>query len=158
LPGKINFIRWIKYKYLQFIRIKDYPGSIAIGTALGISFDVLPTFGLGVIFAYLLATLLRVNRLAALLSAVVFKLAIPVFIYINVQTGQLFIKDNSTVAVELVSNPWYFFNWSHLGVSFLFGSIINAFLVFGFTFFATYRFVSWRRSRSKNTKKSSSLF
>jgi hypothetical protein len=155
LPRKLNFIRWIKYKYLQFIRIKDHPGSIAIGAALGISFDVLPTFGLGVIFAYFLATLLKVNRLAALLSAVVFKLAIPVFIYVNVQTGQLFIKDQSSVGLDLVSNPWYFFNWSHLGVSFLLGSVINAFLIFGATFLATYRFVWWRRSRSKNTKKNS---
>lgn len=150
MPGKLNFTRWIKYKYLLFIRIKDYPGSIATGAALGISFDILPTFGLGVIFAYLLATVLRVNRLAALLAAVVFKLAIPIFIYMNVQMGQIFIKDNRPIPVEIVADPKVIFNWSYLGTSFLLGSAINALIAFVITFVIVYRFISWRRSRRSN--------
>lgn len=77
---RIRLGRWLKYKYTLFMRIKDSPASIATGAALGISFDVLPTFGLGVFFAFFLAALLKVNRVAAVIGAVVFKLAIPLFI------------------------------------------------------------------------------
>lgn len=152
MPEKYNLIRWIRYKYVRFVRIKDHPASIATGVGLGISFDILPTFGTGVIFAYLLATALKVNRLAALLAAVVFKLAIPIFIYVNVQMGQLFVKDPVPVDPYAVVKPWSI-DWSHLGASFLLGSVINALLAFVIAYFATYYFVSWKRRHKVFRKK-----
>jgi len=152
LPEKFNFIRWIRYKYVIFVRIKDHPASIATGVGLGISFDILPTFGTGVIFAYFIATILKVNRLATLLAAVVFKLAIPLFIYINVQMGQIFIKEPGQIDPHAMAKPWNF-DWSHLGASFLLGSVINAVLAFIISFFVTYRFVIWRRARKARKKR-----
>jgi len=151
---KLKQLRWLRYKYLTFVRIKDNPYNIAVGAALGISFDILPTFGLGVIAAYFIASLVRVNRLAAVISAVVFKLAIPFFIFINLKTGQLFIKEDLIQAnddliqanMELIPHSWLNFDWSHLGRSFLLGSVINAVVFYGVAYFLVYRFLNWRRS------------
>lgn len=152
MPEKFNFMRWIRYKYVIFIRIKDHPASIATGVGLGIFFDVLPTFGTGVIFAYFLATLLKVNRLATLLAAVVFKLAIPIFIYINVQMGQIFIKEPVSIDPYAMTKPWSF-DWSYFGASFLLGSVINAVLAFIVSYIIAYYFVIWRRARKACKRK-----
>jgi hypothetical protein len=147
----VNFRRWLKYKYLTFMRIKDHPKNIAVGTALGIAFDVLPTFGMGVVIAYFLAAVIKVNRLAALISAVVFKLAIPFFVFINIKTGQLVMKSPvKGPSPELVESWHRGISWTHLGASFLVGSAINAVVLAVVAYFVTYQFVLWRRSRVAN--------
>lgn len=154
MPAKLQLFRWLKYKYLTFIRIKDSPRSIAIGAALGISFDVLPTFGAGIILAYFVALIIRVNRLAAVITAVVFKLAIPLFVYINIKTGSLFIKENYILPpLDLASFSWLHLNWQHLGVSYLLGSLLNACLVFVGTYLLIYLFIRWRNDRAASKKK-----
>lgn len=144
---KINLRRWLRYKYCNFVRIKDHPGSIATGAALGISFDVLPTFGLGVIFAYFLASVLRVNRVSTIISAVVFKLCIPLFAYLNLLTGSL-VMDEPMQKTAVGSNQnWLHYDWSTVGASFLVGSVINATLIYVLAYVITYYFVIWRRKR-----------
>jgi len=144
---KINLRRWLRYKYCNFIRIKDRPGSIATGVALGISFDVLPTFGLGVIFAYFLATVFKVNRVATIISAVVFKLCIPLFAYLNLLTGSLLMNEPMKKAAYEGHHSWRHYDWSVVGTSFLAGSIINAISIFALAYVITYNFVNWRRNR-----------
>lgn len=151
--AKIRPVRWLKYKYLKFIRIKDRPGSIATGAALGLFFDVLPTFGLGVIAAYFLATLLKVNRIATVISAVVFKLCIPVFAYLNFLTGSLIMNEPMRKTVPVPDQHYLFhFDWSAIGTSFLVGSVINASIFFVVAYTATYHFVCWRRRRAARLK------
>lgn len=151
---QLRFFRWIRYKYLTFIRIKDKPHNIAVGAALGISLDVVPTFGLGVVVAFFIARLIRVNSLAAVISAVVFKLAIPFFVFINIKTGGVFIEDPDVLnteryaRAELLPNPWLGFDWSHLGQSYLLGSVVNAAVIFVVTYLVVLQFVRWRRSKS----------
>ena len=155
LAKKVKLFRWLRYKYLLFIRIKDQPNKIAAGAALGVSFDVLPTFGLGVVAAFFIARLIRVNSLAAVISAVLFKLAIPFFIYINFKTGSLFINDPPQLngellsRAELMASPWFNFDWSRLGRSFILGSVINAAVCFGLVYLTVYFFVKWRRARQR---------
>lgn len=144
---KINLRRWLRYKYCNFIRIKDRPGSIATGVALGISFDVLPTFGLGVVFAYFLATVFKVNRVATIISAVVFKLCIPLFAYLNLLTGSLIMNEPMKKAVYEGHHSWRHYDWSVVGTSFIVGSIINAISIFALAYVITYYFVNWRRNR-----------
>lgn len=151
--GKINLRRWLRYKYCKFVRIKDRPGSIATGAALGISFDVLPTFGLGVIFAYFLASVLRVNRVATIISAVVFKLCIPLFAYLNLLTGSLVMGEPMQKAAAGSSHGWLHYDWSAVGVSFLVGSVINAAIFYVLAYLITYYFVIWRRKRTAERKK-----
>lgn len=147
---RIDIKRWLRYKYCRFIRIKDKPNNIAIGAALGVFFDVLPTFGLGVIFAYILAALMKVNRLATVISAVVFKLAIPFFVFINFKTGRIFIPFDR--AVYSVTGSWFSVGWHKYGISFLLGSAINSVLLCGLVYFVTYHFVTWRRARAARNK------
>jgi len=145
---KINPARWLKYKYLNFLRIKDRPASIATGAALGLSFDILPTFGLGVLVAYFLATLLKVNRVATVISAVVFKLCIPLFTYLNVVTGSIIMNEPLKNTAQAGQHFMLEYDWSALGLSFLVGSVINAALAYAVSYAATYYFVCWRRKRA----------
>lgn len=150
---KIQLFRWLRYKYLLFTRIKDQPGKIAAGAALGVSFDVLPTFGLGVFAAFFIARMVRVNSLAAVIGAVLFKLAIPFFVYINFKTGGLLISETAQLheglisSAELMTHPWFNFDWSRLGRSYVVGSFVNAVVCFGLVYFLVYFFVKWRRTR-----------
>lgn len=153
MPKKYNIKRWFRYKYLLFIRIKDNPRNIAVGAALGIAFDVLPTFGLGVIVAYFIATLLKVNRLATIISAVVFKAAIPFFVFINYKVGRFLLHGPHQVNKIKVYHAQAGFDWSHLGTSFLLGSVINSVIFYSLTYFLIYQFVNWRRSRAARLKK-----
>ncbi len=152
MPRKFNLPRWFKYKYVTVMRLKDHPGSIAMGAALGISFDVLPTFGLGVFAAYFVARMLKANAIATVIAAVVFKLALPFFAYANVQTGQIFIKEDITAVPDVLTASLFHVDWSYLGFSFLLGSVINAVLVYLVTYLVVYKFVCWRRRRGKPVK------
>ena len=145
MPQKTAPLRWLKYKYVTFNRIKDSPKNIAIGAGLGISFVVLP--GIGIIGAYFVARLIKANTIAALIVAGLSKLAIPFFIYLNIQTGQIFIRENIVVDPEIVTAPIFRVDWSHMGYSFLLGSAINALIAFIVTYFIVYRFVQWTQLR-----------
>lgn len=149
---KINLRRWLRYKYCNFIRIKDSPTSIATGAALGLAFDVLPTFGLGVVFAYLLATLLKVNRVATIISAVVFKLCIPLFAYLNLFIGSLVMNEPIRKAAYSGHQSWRHYDWSVVGTSFLVGSVINAIAFYALSYVVTYYFIRWRRNRQDRAR------
>ncbi len=153
MAKKFRVKRWFKYKYLTFIRIKDNPKSIATGAALGITFDVLPTFGTGVVIAYFIAAYFKANRLAALISAVVFKIAIPFFAYINLKTGRIFLDDSVFhVRNSALHHSWLHYDWSALGISFLLGSLVNSLVIYLVTYVLIYRFVLWKRNRALRAK------
>lgn len=153
MPKNKGLRRWLAYKYVTFVRIKDEPKSIAAGAALGIAFDILPTLGLGVFVSYFLAAILKVNRLATVISAVVFKLGIPFFCYINMKMGRLIVNEPIRRAPELGHYRGSFhFDWSVIGVSFLIGSIVNAIIFAVLTYVISYQFVCWRRNRTATLK------
>lgn len=63
--------RWIKLQYLKIIRIDDTPEKIALGMALGIASGILPTFGLGIIFAIFLALVFKANKVSAVIGTMI---------------------------------------------------------------------------------------
>lgn len=138
-----KFLRWVRYKFLKILRLRDSSDKVAKGVALGIAFNFLPTFGLGLIGAFLFAGLIRANQMAAVLSAILVKFGIPIFYLLNLAVGHLVLGDG--FIVEEGNMPHFSFseiNWGalkSLGFPFLIGSLINAvwtgvlayFLVFG---------------------------
>jgi len=60
--------RYLKLLYLKLYRINDSPQKIALGFGLGVFLGAMP--GAGVLAAIVLALLLRVNRISALLGAI----------------------------------------------------------------------------------------
>ncbi|MGB9802484.1 DUF2062 domain-containing protein [Desulfofundulus sp.] len=87
---KEKLIGWKNYlveKYNRVLDLPDAPYRIAHGVALGTALDFLPIPLLSIPVAYLLARALRVNALAAALSAIFFKWAVPVFYILNYLVG-----------------------------------------------------------------------
>ncbi|MBI2370521.1 MAG: DUF2062 domain-containing protein [Deltaproteobacteria bacterium] len=69
LPRRLR--RTLRYCYIKVVRINDSPRKVALGLALGVFLGIFPTFGIGFLFAILLATLFRWNKAAALLGGLV---------------------------------------------------------------------------------------
>jgi uncharacterized protein (DUF2062 family) len=64
----------------NLLKIKDSPQKIALGLGLGVFVGVMP--GLGLIAALVLATFLRLNKIAAALGALVTNTWLSVFIFL----------------------------------------------------------------------------
>lgn len=118
--------RWLRLKVLKIMRLRGEPDLIAKGIALGVSVDFLPTFGLGALFAYLFATIGKVNRVAAVLTSLVFKFLIIPFYAANILTGRFIMgrpTDNIDVSVKFA---WNLDSFKSLSDAFFIGSAINA--------------------------------
>lgn len=57
--------------------IKDTPQSVALGTAIGISFGFTPLFGMKVLLSLLLALVLRANKIAAVVGVALHDVVLP---------------------------------------------------------------------------------
>lgn len=146
---KIEIGRWLKKRYLTFIRLKDDPRLLAKGVAIGIALDFLPTFGLGLIGAYFIAILLRANRIAAVLSAVVFKLGIPFFYILNIIVGRTLLGKNINVPMDTPAKQslFHFSGFSDLSYAFLIGSVINTIFVSVTVYYIVLKFLHLRKER-----------
>ncbi|MBI5379725.1 MAG: DUF2062 domain-containing protein [Nitrospirae bacterium] len=68
---KRSLRRWLRYQYLNLVRIDDTPEKIAWGMALGVFLGFFPTFGLGIILAVVLSAYFHINKVAAVLGTFV---------------------------------------------------------------------------------------
>ncbi|MFZ7104884.1 MAG: DUF2062 domain-containing protein [Peptococcaceae bacterium] len=152
-----SIFRWWRFKWLTFLRLKDEPGSIAKAVAIGVAMDFLPTFGFGLIFAYIVALALRVNKVAAVLSAVFFKWAIPFFYLGNIAMGKVFINKEAGLkeipSLNAAQGFFHFADWSELSTTFLLGSGLNAVIAGIITYFICLKFIEYRKKHKKPNKK-----
>jgi len=142
--------RWFRYRYLKLLRTRDHPASVAKGIAIGVALDFLPTFGTGLIFAYILAVILKINRIVAVGSAILFKWAIPFFYLANLTVGQFILgryADSGQPVVTDIAELFRAGGWHAISKSFLLGSAVNASFAAAISFVLSYRFISHRRSR-----------
>lgn len=68
---KWDLRRTTRYYYLRFIRLRDTPYSLAMGTALGAAIGVTPTLPLHTVAIVGITLLLRVNTIAAIIAGAV---------------------------------------------------------------------------------------
>lgn len=149
--------RYLKYKFLMILRLPDSAAKIALGVALGIAFNFLPTFGTGLVFAFILASIIGANRAAAVISAIAVKVGIPFFYLSNLVTGHLILNDKVNVGGETVPD----FSWSelsletiqHLGKPFLIGSAVNALVAGLLTYYLALKFIEkYKMRRMKRSR------
>jgi uncharacterized protein (DUF2062 family) len=74
----MNLRRWLHDHSLKLLAIRDTPGAIAGGVAIGIFFGFVPVIGLKTVLAITLAWLTRSNILAAVLAATAHEILFPV--------------------------------------------------------------------------------
>ena len=66
-----RFRRIFRYIYLRLVRVGGDPAHVGLGFALGVFLGIFPTFGAGTPIALLIASLLRWNRISAVLGTLV---------------------------------------------------------------------------------------
>lgn len=149
----MKFQRWLRLKTLKIMRLRGNPDLIAKGIALGVSVDFLPTFGLGALFAYLFATIGKVNRIAAVVTSLAFKWLIIPFYAANIMVGR-FILGRPTDNIDVPRG----FSWSldsvkGLSDAFFIGSAVNALVGGVAVYFISRTLIIGFRERKKNSNK-----
>ncbi len=129
-------------------QIREKPHKVALGCAIGIGINFIPTLGIGFIFAYLLAMLFKVNRACATATSLLTGPFVPLMYALNFVSGGLiltpamgdesitdFIIREYSMILKLGNlQEKIYSSLELLGVTFLLGSAINA-AVFGTAFY-----------------------
>ena len=91
--------------YLKIVRANDTPPKVAAGVAVGVFLGVFPTFGLGLVLAYILAIIFRINKAATLAGSLIMNpLTTPFFWALSaVLGGALIGSDRDILLKELYS-------------------------------------------------------
>lgn len=102
----VKLKRKARLTYLKILRIDDPPERIARGAAIGVAMGVLPTFGLGIIFALAAAFILRANKAASVLGSFIMNpVTTPFFWTASLLTGSLLTgNDYSTIYAKVKEN------------------------------------------------------
>ncbi len=154
-PGnflKVLCLKWNRRIYdtieKQIVQIKEKPRKVALGCSLGICINFFPTLGLGFIFAFLLASVFRVNRAAATATSLVTGPLVPFMYALNFLLGgvilapaagegtiQEFIAGQYAMILTLgpIQDKFMAF-LDLLGATFLLGALINS-AIFGTLFY-----------------------
>jgi uncharacterized protein (DUF2062 family) len=145
----MHFRRWFRLKTLKLVRLKGNPDALAKGIAIGVSVDFLPTFGFGVVFAYVFATIARVNRVAAIITSLALKWLIIPFYGANIFVGR-WILGGPTDQVNVPTTSFFSLGtMKNLSNAFFLGSIINAFVSSIVVYYISRYFIVKRRTRKK---------
>lgn len=93
--------RWLRYMKIKFLRINDTPEKIAKGAALGVFLGIYPTFGLGILLAWVGSAIMGWNKAASVLGSLIMNpLTTPFFWTASVATGALIFNQDSRLIFE----------------------------------------------------------
>ncbi|MFQ5736869.1 MAG: DUF2062 domain-containing protein [Thermodesulfobacteriota bacterium] len=93
----------MKLIYLRMMRIDDPPERIARGAAIGVCMGILPTFGAGIVLAFLLAFVFRANKAAAVLGSFIMNpLTSPFFWTLSIVLGSFITGQDSAAIMGLI--------------------------------------------------------
>jgi len=96
-----NLKRIFRFIYLKIVRANDSPPKVAAGVAVGVFLGIFPTFGLGLVFAYILAVIFRINKAAALAGSLIMNpLTTPFFWALSAVTGGALIGTQRDLILE----------------------------------------------------------
>ena len=97
--------RWVRYQYIKLVRLDDSPEKIAKGFALGVVLGILPTFGLGVVAAIILAGYLKINKVSAVIGTFIMNpWTSPFFWALSYLAGSLLLGNNLQETVALIKS------------------------------------------------------
>ena len=83
-----KFLRLIKLQKYKIIKIKDFPESVAIGMAWGVSISFTPLLGLHLIICYLGTWLMKGNLIAATVGTIIGNpWTFPFIFYLDYKVG-----------------------------------------------------------------------
>ena len=143
----------------QLINLPEAPQKVAQGIALGVAFDFLPVPFISIPLSCLVAKLIRVHAVAATLTVLIFKPAVPLFFTLNIFVGKLLVGEApSPITTDLAHGipvlTKAILKIKALGFPFLVGSVIDALVASFLIYFAAVKFLEFRQKAAiKKNKK-----
>jgi len=158
--------RWkrLKERFLETIDkqiLQEKPVKVALGCALGIGINFLPTFGIGFLVAYFLAMVFRVSRASAAASSLLAGPLVPLMYALNLVVGGLiltpvsgsdsikeFVMRQYSTILRIGSIREKLFGFlEFFGSTFLLGALVNAVLAGAAFYFLVSCLLNKRHSR-----------
>ena len=139
--------RTLKYNYLKILRLQEEPKQVAMSVAIGTSIMFMPFFGFGIFIAYFVAMLLNVNKIATILTTLLWKLALPLFYVLNYITGNFVMGGKHIPARHLHDAVGFLGRINAIGTPFLVGSAINSILAGILTYYLALKLLTLRKER-----------
>lgn len=119
--------RRIRLTYLKILRLDDPPERIARGAAIGVLMGILPTFGLGGVFALALAFVLRANKAAAIIGSFIMNpITSPFFWTLSVVIGSVILRQDYNTMLSKFRGESLLKGAEWVYVVFLTGNVILA--------------------------------
>ncbi|MFZ5596742.1 MAG: DUF2062 domain-containing protein [Bacillota bacterium] len=134
LKYAVNYIRRLRGACHEVMSLPDSPRKIAQGVALGTALDFLPIPFISIPISFLLARMIKVNAVAAVMTVIFFKWAVPFFFAFDYYVGKMLLGGSTDInagASIITASPGAWIGWIKLlGYPFLLGALINS-LIFG---------------------------
>lgn len=159
-----RFTSKLKDNYNKLMNLPDAPDKVAGGVAIGVGMDFLPIPIISIPVSYLVARAVGLNGLAAALTAMLLKWAVPFFYAINIMVGRLILMGRTETPHAVFADfdftkldawlAWF----KSLGQPFLIGAGINSLIAFVVVYFAFKKFMLRRQQKfqQKQISKNSS--
>jgi hypothetical protein len=131
-----KFFKKIKKHFLEVMRLKDSPKSIALGFAIGTAIALLPTFGLGALIGLgVILIFKKISKIALFSSFIVWNPAVLFFSYtISYKIGSFILADAPLKYYRLgLLNEFYLYS-----TKFLLGNIILVILASTISYLLVY--------------------
>lgn len=146
-----------KDSYQQLLNLPEAPHKVAQGIALGMAFDFLPVPFISIPISFIVAKLVRVHAVAAMLTVILFKPAVPLFFTLNIFVGKLLIGSAPTIAPKIGHGipglTQTFLKIKALGLPFMVGSFVNALWASFLVYFLALKVLKSRQNSIKKKPK-----
>lgn len=141
--------------YHRLLNLPEAPQKVAQGIALGIAFDFLPVPFISIPISFIVAKLIRVHAVAATLTVILFKPAVPLFFTLNIFVGKMLvgaapspqITPDLVQGIPLVTKA--ILKIKTLGLPFLVGSAVNAVIASVLVYFVAIKLLEARQKAIK---------
>lgn len=146
-----RFRRIFRYIYLRLVRVGGDPAHIGLGFALGVFLGIFPTFGVGTPLALLIASVVRWNRISAVLGSLVMNpLTTPFFWTLSGSLGAAIFRADAKKVLQSVGHGEGLRSLSEAALIYLTGNTIIALVGAVLSYFVSRKLImAYREKRQE---------
>ncbi len=147
--------RIFRYIYLRLVRVGGDPVHIGLGFAVGVFLGIFPTFGVGTPLALLIASVMRWNRISAVLGTLVMNpLTTPFFWTLSGSLGAVIFRVDAKKVLQSAGNGERLKSLSEAALIYLTGNTIIALAGAVGSYFVSRKLVmAYREKRQERWKR-----
>lgn len=149
-----RFRRIFRYIYLRLVRVGGDPVHVGLGFAVGVFLGIFPTFGAGTPLALLIASLLRWNRISAVLGTLVMNpFTTPFFWTLSGSLGAAIFRVDARKVLQSAGDGEQMKSFSEAALIYLTGNALIALAGAIVAYFVSRKMVIAYRERRRQLRK-----